>query len=149
MPYDTQEKLGLCNELNQESSRKKENFKEEVFMQWKLQGMWYWRAVHIVDMEKGKKIKLEDSWLMQIRGIGKENSAVREMLNNNLKKATWAFLNLVSSSWDAAMFILYCYGQQRICKGWLPFSVTREWVSCLSGDWIPDKMMAIKTNSGK
>lgn len=39
-------------------------------------------------MEKGKKIKLEDSWLMQIRGIGKENSAVREMLNNNLKKAT-------------------------------------------------------------
>lgn len=36
-----------------------------------MQGMWYWQAVDIVDVEGGKKIKLEDSWLMQIRGTGK------------------------------------------------------------------------------
>lgn len=56
MPYDGQEKLGLCNKLNLDSSRKKDNFKEEILMQWKMQGMWYWKAVDMVDIEEGKKV---------------------------------------------------------------------------------------------
>jgi len=37
------------------------------------------RAVDTVDMEGGKKIKLEDSWLRQIKGIEKNLCSERDV----------------------------------------------------------------------
>lgn len=56
MPYDRQEKLGLCNKLKLVSSRKKDNFKEEILTQWKMQDMLHGQAVDMVEMEEGKKV---------------------------------------------------------------------------------------------